>query len=43
MKYILGNLKITEVSVKLQKNIIRKDMQDYFYELLNSFSKNLKM
>lgn len=43
MKFIHGNLKITEISIKLQENIDRKGVKDYFYELLNGFSKNLKM
>lgn len=43
MKFIRGNLKITEIAIKLQANIARKDVRDYFYELINNFSKNLKM
>ena len=43
MKFTLGDLKITEISIKLQEDIHRKEVKDYFYELLNGFSKNLKM
>lgn len=40
---MLGDFKITEILVKLQHRIERKQPGEYFRELLEGFSKSIKM
>jgi len=43
MKYMHGDLKITELSVKIQEKIERKEVKDYFKELLENYYKNISL
>ena len=43
MKFIFGDKKITELSLKLHETISRKGVKEYFQQLLNSLPKSIKM